>query len=259
MVDSSELRITYVGGPTAIIEFGVLRLITDPTFDPPGGEYTTGPVTLRKLEGPALAAASLGNIDAVLLSHDHHFDNLDHAGRSSLALAARVLTTEEGAQRLGGNAVGLVPWNSITLEAPGGRSLRITATPARHGPEGGDRGPVIGFLLQFTDAFDHTVYISGDTVWYGGIEEVARRFPVKTAVLFMGAARVPDVSPANLTFTAQEAILFARARLEAKIVPLHFEGWKHFSESRAEISRAFAEAGLAERLKWLKAGQPEII
>lgn len=259
MVDSSELRITYVGGPTAIIEFGGLRFITDPTFDPPGGEYTTGPVTLRKLEGPALASGSLGKIDAVLLSHDHHFDNLDHAGRSMLASAARVLTTQDGAQRLGGHAVGLASWSSIELKAPVGRSLRITATPARHGPEGGDRGPVIGFLLQLTDALDRAVYISGDTVWYEGVEQVAQRFTVKTALLFMGAARVPDVSPANLTFTAQEAILFARARPEAKIVPLHFEGWKHFSESRAEVAHAFAEAGLAERLKWLKAGQPEII
>ena len=259
MVDASELRITYVGGPTAIMEFGGLRLITDPTFDPPGGEYTTGPVTLRKLDGPALAAGSLGRINAVLLSHDHHFDNLDHAGRFLLASAARVLTTQDGAQRLGGNAVGLAPWGSIELKSPVGRSLRITATPARHGPEGGDRGPVIGFLLQLTDALDRAIYISGDTVWYEGVEQVAQRFPVKTAVLFMGAARVPDVSPANLTFTAREAILFARARPEAKIVPLHFEGWKHFSESRAEIAQAFTEDGLAGRLKWLKAGQPEII
>jgi L-ascorbate metabolism protein UlaG (beta-lactamase superfamily) len=45
----NELRITYVGGPTALLELGGLRLLTDPTFDPPGGEYTTGPVTLRKL------------------------------------------------------------------------------------------------------------------------------------------------------------------------------------------------------------------
>ena len=38
-------------------------------------------------------------------------------------------------------------------------------------------------------------------------------------------------------------------------VPLHFEGWTHFSESRAEIDRAFAAAGLADRLGWPIAGQ----
>jgi L-ascorbate metabolism protein UlaG (beta-lactamase superfamily) len=29
------VRITYIGGPTALIEVGEWRLLTDPTFDPP--------------------------------------------------------------------------------------------------------------------------------------------------------------------------------------------------------------------------------
>lgn len=259
MTVSSNLRITYIGGPTAVIDFGGLKFITDPTFDAPGGEYTTGPITLRKFKGPALPADSLGKIDVVLLSHDHHSDNLDPAGRSTLALATQVLTTQDGAQRLGGNATGLAPWSSVDLNAPDGRSLRITATPARHGPEGGDRGPVIGFLLQFADESNRAVYISGDTVWYEGVEQVVQRFPVKTALLFMGAARTPEVSPENLTFTAQEAVQFSQASRETKIVPLHFEGWRHYSESRAEIAQTFADAGLAERLIWLEAGQPQAV
>jgi L-ascorbate metabolism protein UlaG (beta-lactamase superfamily) len=54
------------GGPTALLELGGLRLLTDPTFDPPGGEYTTGPVTLRKLAAPALSADALGRLDPAL-------------------------------------------------------------------------------------------------------------------------------------------------------------------------------------------------
>jgi len=30
---SSQLGITYIGGPTCIPEFGGLRLLNDPTFD----------------------------------------------------------------------------------------------------------------------------------------------------------------------------------------------------------------------------------
>jgi len=84
---SDQLTITYVGGPTALLEFGGVRLLTDPTFDPAGGEYQTGPVMLRKLTGPGLSPQELGSIDYVLLSHDHHFDNLDHAGRALLSAA----------------------------------------------------------------------------------------------------------------------------------------------------------------------------
>ncbi len=139
------VRITYVGGPTALLELGGLRLLTDPTFDPAGGEYTTGPVTLRKTAGPAVPAESL-SFDVVLLSHDHHADNLDHLGRASLTRAQKVLTTKAGAARLGGNAIGLAPWESVEVPAQDGRLLRVTGTPARHGPDGGDRGPVAGFF-----------------------------------------------------------------------------------------------------------------
>ncbi len=34
-------------------------LLTDPTFDPPDGVYQAGPVTLRKLAGPAVSTESL--------------------------------------------------------------------------------------------------------------------------------------------------------------------------------------------------------
>jgi len=249
------LRMTYIGGPTLLVEYGGLRLLTDPTFDPAGVDYTTGPVTLSKTAGPALDASSLGSVDVVLLSHDHHSDNLDHAGRHLLG-AGQVLTTPAGAQRLGGNARGLNPWEHVDIPAPDGRILRVIGTPARHGPENGDRGPVTGFILQFLDGLDSTLYISGDTVWYEGVEETLRRFPgISVAVLFLGAARIPIV-PSHLTFTANEALRFARATPGAVIVPVHFEGWKHFSESKEKVTEAFAATGLEERLHWLKAGEP---
>jgi L-ascorbate metabolism protein UlaG (beta-lactamase superfamily) len=136
------LRINYIGGPTCMLDFGNVRLLTDPTFDPAGGEYTTGPVTLRKLAGPAVNAEDLGPFEYVLLSHDHHFDNLDHTGRRILANAKQVLTSDEGARRLGGNSLSLKDWQSIDLPTPDGRTLRVVATPGRHGPEGLSRGAV---------------------------------------------------------------------------------------------------------------------
>src|ERR1700686_4350638 len=85
----STPRITLIGGPTVLIEVGGFRLLTDPTFDAPG-EYQLPHAVLRKTAGPALAAAEIGPVDAVLLSHDQHADNLDKSGRDFLAKAARV-------------------------------------------------------------------------------------------------------------------------------------------------------------------------
>ncbi|HZP60675.1 MAG TPA: MBL fold metallo-hydrolase [Opitutaceae bacterium] len=249
------LRFTYVNGPTALIELEGLRLLTDPTFDEAGRDYRTPAYVLHKLTSPALRPETLGAIDAVLLSHDHHFDNLDVSGRAVAAAAQQVITTQAGASRLGGNAVGLAPWESLDLPSTAEAKIQVIATPARHGPVDGDRGPVIGFILRRAVHPEKVIYLSGDTVWYEGVAEVGRRFKVEIAILFMGAARVREVGPAHLTFTAAEAVEAARAFDGARIIPLHCEGWAHFSESRADIEKEFAKAGLQHRLCWPPPGR----
>lgn len=256
-------RVTYVGGPTALIEVAGLRFLTDPTLDVAPTEYTTPVYTLLKTESPVADAAALGAVDAVLLSHDHHFDNLDRSGREFLSKVERVLTTRAGAERLGGNATGLSAWEHLDLDAPGGRRLRLTATPARHGPPGGDRGPVIGFLIS--DAREpatsaaQAIYVSGDTVWYDDLLAIADRVDVRIAFLFLGAARVKEVGPQHLTMTAAEGVTFAKHFPNTVIVPLHFGGWGHFSEGREVIERAFVDAGLGDRLRWPEPGRETTI
>jgi L-ascorbate metabolism protein UlaG (beta-lactamase superfamily) len=255
----SSLRITYVGGPTAIVELAGGRFLTDPTFDAGGIDYPSAAYTLHKTQSPAVEPSAIGRVDAVLLSHDHHFDNLDRAGRASLAAAGATYTTKAGAERLAGNAKGLSPWESIEVSSPNGGSVRVTATPARHGPPGGDRGPVIGFVLETSTADDPVVYFSGDTVWFDGVEEVGKRFEVDVAILNVGAAKVAVAGPHALTFTAGDAVTLARAWPGALIVPLHFEGWTHFTEGRASLQSAFDEAGVAARLRWLEPGKAMLI
>lgn len=252
-------RATYIGGPTALLEIGGFRLLTDPTFDPAGTEYATAVYTLRKTEDPAIATAELPPIDAVLLSHDHHFDNLDRAGRLLVERASVVFTTAAGAERLGGNALSLAPGTSRMLGAPGGPALRLTGTPARHGPTGGDRGPVTGFLITDASVAEGpetpAIYISGDSVWYEELESIATRADVRIAILFGGAARVREVGPAHLTMTADEMVTAARTFSRAVVVPLHYAGWAHFSEGRSEIQSAFDAAALSGRLLWLPPGR----
>ncbi|HEY7354053.1 MAG TPA: MBL fold metallo-hydrolase [Terriglobales bacterium] len=254
-----EPAFTYIGGPTALIEWGGLRFLTDPAFDPAGTEYKSGPATLRKIAAPAIPAESLGRIDVVLLSHDHHSDNLDHAGRALLSRAGRVLTTVAGAERLGGSAIGIDTWKTLEIPAPEGGRFTITGTPCQHGPAGLARGPVTGFVISWSEAPNSTLYVSGDTVWYEGAAEISKRFEIHTAVLFMGAALVPQVVSSPLTMNAADGIAAARAFPNATIVPLHYEGWAHFSESREVISAAFKSAGLADRLHWLQAGTKTVL
>jgi L-ascorbate metabolism protein UlaG (beta-lactamase superfamily) len=248
----STPRITLIGGPTALIEIAGFRLLTDPTFDAPG-DYQLPHVTLTKTAGPALALDAIGVIDAVLLSHDQHSDNLDRSGRDLLARVPRVLTTEIGANRLGGRAEGLAPWHTAELSKDGVR-LRITATPARHGPAGIEplSGDVIGFVVEADGA--GAIYVTGDTVWYDGVAEVARRFQPRLVMPFAGAAQTRG--PFHLTMDTNDVVETARAFPDALIVPVHHDSWAHFRQDGNDLAVTFKALGLADRLRLLTPGVP---
>jgi L-ascorbate metabolism protein UlaG (beta-lactamase superfamily) len=247
------LSVTLIGGPTALLEYGGLRLLTDPTFDAAPRDYGRDPdPSLHKTEGPALGADEVGDVDVVLLSHDHHPDNLDEAGRAFLSRAGRVLTTTAGAERIGSGATGMQPWETTRVGA-----VRVTAVPAQHGPDGTDHltGPVIGFVLR-ADGLPE-VYVSGDNASVRVVQEIVEREgAMELCVLFAGGAALEGrFDGALLTLGAAEAAEAARILGSRAVVPVHQEGWEHFSVPPEALRRAFEDAGLAEVLVGLQPGQ----
>jgi L-ascorbate metabolism protein UlaG (beta-lactamase superfamily) len=245
------IKLTLVGGPTVLIEIPGLRLLTDPTFDGPGS-YAGG-VMLTKTRGPALRPDQLGAIDAVLLSHDQHADNFDTTGRAFALGAKALLTTSSAAARLDAG-MSLAPWQAATVKGERGQSFTITATPARHGPPGAEKilGEVIGFMVSVTDGPD-LVYITGDTVFYEGLIEVARRFAPKVVVAFAGAAKTRGAF--NLTMGNNDLLELAATFPEAEIAVAHNCDWAHFSEGPADVMNAAEAFGLGDRLKSLRGGE----
>lgn len=247
------IEVTYIGGPTAVITIDGVTFLTDPTFDAPGQAYPSGKVTLRKTAGPGVPIEQLGKIDVALVSHEQHPDNLDTSGRSLLTRIPLVLSTQPSAARLGAYAIGLQPWESKVIPTPRGSTLRITATPARHGPVGieATAGEVVGFVIS-TEATD-LVYVTGDTVWYEGTAEVARRFQPRVVVLFGGAASTRG--PFYLTMNTNDAVEAAHAFGRAAIVPVHHDGWAHFTQTQYDLEKTFNALGIGERLKLVEPGR----
>ncbi|MET9315930.1 MBL fold metallo-hydrolase [Kribbella sp. NPDC003505] len=253
----SEARITHVGGPTTLIEVDGWSLLTDPTFDPPGRRYTFGWGTAsRKLAGPAIGAGDLPPIDAVLLTHDQHADNLDDAGRALLPSVGAVITTAAGAVRLGGGAVGLRPWSVHTLRRRGRPPLEIVATPCRHGPplSGRITGDVIGFALRWPGQEHGALWITGDSVLYGGIRQVGVQLDVGTVLLHLGGVQFGVSGPLRYTMTGADGVELCSLMKPRTVVPVHYEGWSHFRQGRDGIEQAFAAAG--PELTWLDPGTP---
>ena len=62
-MNALDLRLTYIGGSTVLLDLGGVRLLTDPTFDPAGTEYRTSAYTLRKTQDPALLPDAVGALE----------------------------------------------------------------------------------------------------------------------------------------------------------------------------------------------------
>jgi L-ascorbate metabolism protein UlaG (beta-lactamase superfamily) len=264
----TEVRVTHIGGPTTLVEVGGWRLLTDPTFDPPGRRYAFGwGTSSRKLTGPAVPVGELGHIDAVLLTHDHHGDNLDDAGRALLPAVDTILTTASGSKRLGsvipGGARGMRAWETTRLERPGRPAIDVTATPCRHGPPLSVPivGDVIGFALRWDGQEHGVLWFSGDTVLYGGVRAVGERFTVGTALLHLGGVRFPVTGPLRYSMTARRAVRLCEAVRPHTAIPVHYEGWKHFQQPRAVMEREFAgaPAPVRDSIRWLPIGEATTI
>ncbi|HEX5615405.1 MAG TPA: MBL fold metallo-hydrolase [Acidimicrobiia bacterium] len=257
----TKVRLTHIGGPTLLLEFDGWRILTDPTFDDPGRTYRFGwGTSSRKTGTPAVAAPDIGPIDLVLLTHDHHDDNLDGAGRALLASADVVVTTVPGAARLGAGTRGLAAWDSTRVVAPDRPDIDVVATPCRHGPPLSRpiAGAVVGFALRWDGQEGGALWISGDTVLTRSVRSVAHRIDVGVAVLHLGGVTFPVTGRVRYTMNAREAVELTELVAPHTTIPVHYEGWSHFREGRDAIERAFADAAprVRDSLTVLARGTP---
>jgi len=111
---------------------------------------------------------------------------------------------------------------------------------------------VVGFALRLGREGD-AIYTSGDTVWYEGVAEVARRFRPRLVILFACSAKPRGLF--HVTMDGNDAIKAAHAFARGRIVALHNDGWRHFAEDQAAFVQAFTTPGLAARVQTLEPGQ----
>lgn len=119
------MRITYIGHATLLIEFGGVRILTDPNFDPHLARV------LPRVSAPGIALDALPALSAILLTHAH----ADHLSFHSLNGLRRDVplyappAVSRWLNRMGyEQARPLAPGDSVTI----GGTLRVTAAAAKH-------------------------------------------------------------------------------------------------------------------------------
>ncbi|MFF8812365.1 MBL fold metallo-hydrolase [Streptomyces pactum] len=240
-------EITFIGNATLLIRYGDLTLLTDPNFLHRGQyAYLGKGLFSRRLTEPALGVRDLPpRLDAVVLSHLHG-DHWDRVARRNLDRSLPVITTPHASRRLQGlygfsRATGLPTWHHHALLGADAQ-VRVTALPGRHGPGPARRllPPVMGSLLEFGPPGGPVrlrIYLTGDTLVFPGIEEIARRCPeIHLAVVHLGGTRLPG--GLLVTMDAAQGARLVRTVRPRQVMPVHYED---YTVMRSPLSDFLAE------------------
>jgi L-ascorbate metabolism protein UlaG (beta-lactamase superfamily) len=251
------LDLHFVGNATVLLRYGPLTLLTDPNFLHRGQYAYLGYGLLsRRLTEPAVDVDELPRLDGIVLSHLHG-DHWDRRARRGLDRSVPVLTTPHAARRLRvvhgfPRTAGLRTWQYFTLQR-GDAQVRVTALPGRHAGHPVVRGllpPVMGTMLEFGPVGRPArlrLYVSGDTLPYDGLDEIAVRFPAADlAVLHLGGTRLPGGFV--VTMDGAQGAELARRLTPRRILPVHYGD---YTVMRSPLSAFLAEVdriGLGDRV-----------
>lgn len=175
---TEAVTLTHLGHASWLVEIAGRRILTDP-------HASARALVPKRYTRPGMPVQRWPEADAVVVSHGH-WDHCDVptlkrvAGRALLCYPPDVIDVC-GRIRCARQAP-LAWWEST---AHGG--ITVTAVPANHfgrrwfreRPHG-----FSGFVIRVADAH---VYFAGDTAYFSGFRDIGARFPIRVALLPVGA------------------------------------------------------------------------
>jgi L-ascorbate metabolism protein UlaG (beta-lactamase superfamily) len=250
----------FVGTATVLIRYAGFTILTDPNFihmheqvDLGGGLKAT------RLTNPAMEIGDLPPIDLIVLSH-FHGDHFDQVAVRELDKGLPIVTTPESAGELRErgftNLYPIETWTSANV-VKGDARLRITATPARHGPAVVSfvLPDVMGSILEFQSngsAPLFRLYITGDTIMIDKLEEIPRRYPdIDLALVHLGGTRVMGLL---LTMDGDQGVQLLQIVEPKLAIPIHYNDYDVFKSPLSDFKEAVAAAGLENRVHYLSHG-----
>jgi L-ascorbate metabolism protein UlaG (beta-lactamase superfamily) len=97
------------------------------------------------------------------------------------------------------------------------------------------------------------MYISGDTLLYDDIAEIPRRYPnIDLALLHLGGTRILGV--VKVTMDGTDGVRMMQLIAPQRAIPIHFNDYDVFKSPLSEFQREVANAGLTDKVTYLKHG-----
>lgn len=256
---TTEGSVYFIGNATLLIRYAGFTILTDPTFVHMHEKVNLGyGLKSKRLTNPALDIKDLPSIDLIILSH-FHGDHFDQAAQRDLDKSLPIVTTSHSAKELNKrgftNTQKLDKWQSISF-SKGDVKIVITATPGRHGPLPISMllPSVMGSILDFQGPNDKLfrLYITGDTLVYDQIKEIAKRYnDVDIALLHMGGTRIMGIF---VTMNAKQGVEMFRIISPRVAIPVHYNDYDVFKSPLDDFKAEIRKAGFDNRVHYLTHG-----
>lgn len=249
------MKFQQIRSATTIITYGGKRFLTDPWLSDKGAMPPV-PSPYNNLPNPLVelpvSIDKIIDVDAVIVTHMHHFDHFDEVAHKVLPKNMPIFTQSESEsndmRKLGFTDVTALTENGTEFDG-----ITLIKTPAAHGigetaelnyADFGMPGDAMGVVLK--DSSEKTLYIAGDTVWFDGVEETIAKYKPEMIVLNAAHASFPDNTP--ILMGAEDLYLVVKAAPDATIIASHMDSVNHARLSRKELKEYIIEKGIEAKV-----------
>lgn len=228
------MRLRLIRHATLLLDYNGNTLLIDAMLDDAGARpaIQNSPNSRKNplVPLPIPAAEFLPGVQAVLVTHTHS-DHWDETAARLLAKDLPLFGQAEDEAKFRSQGFGSVQaihqpvtWNGIEIARTGGQHGT--------GEIGRRMAPVSGFVLRA--AGEPTLYIAGDTIWCGEVEEALNSFRPNVVIVNAGAARFLEGDP--ITMSADDVVMVCRHAPQAQVVAVHMEAINHCLLTRADLA-----------------------
>lgn len=249
------MKFQQIRGATAIITFGGKRFLIDPFFADKGSTppipspHNATPNPLVELPVPI---EQLVSVDAVIVTHMHHFDHFDETACNAIPKGKSMFTQSAGEaedmRKLG--------FKDVTALADNGTpfgEVTLFRTDAAHGQgKAADNNykafniPSEASGVVLKHPAEKTLYIAGDTLWYVGVEDAICKHQPDVIVLNAALAAFADETPILMGTDGVYAV--AKVAPAATVITSHLDAVNHARIGRTEMRKFVEENKLAGRV-----------
>lgn len=236
------MKFQQIRGATAIVTFAGKRFLIDPFFADKGttppipSPYNNSPNPLVELP---VAIDKLVAVDAVVVTHMHHFDHFDDAARDAIPKDKPMFTQNAGEaddmRTLGFRSVTALTESGVLFDG-----ITLFRTDAAHGlGEASDNNyKAFGFPsdasgVVFKHPDEKTLYMAGDTVWYAGVKDAIDQHQPEVIVLNAAQAAFPDETPILMGTAGLYEVV--RAAPGATVIASHMDAVNHARLTRNDL------------------------